>query len=146
MPIIREGKIVTQDQWKLVGEDQPIATNSIVPMERWLAEKPAQAAVLLEPSDKPELLKPHLSKIPLVVLRFDTFKDGRAFSQAAVLRSQCGYKGEIRAIGHILKDQLLFLHRCGVSSVEADDRITPKDWEQALKEFSHFYQPAVKAP
>jgi len=151
MPVIREGKIISNDPWVMRAEEEeaPAKPYSIVSLKSWLAQEggrkqnPSQTAVLLEPDEKPESLAEHLSQIPLVVLRFDTFKDGRAFSQAAILRSQYGYKGEIRAIGHILKDQLLFLHRCGVNSVEADDRISPKDWEDAMKEFSYFYQPAT---
>ena len=71
----------------------------------------------------------------VIVLDFPTFKDGRAYSQARLLRERYGYAGEIRARGDVLRDQLLFMARCGVNAFEfpADD---VEGAEAALKEFS----------
>jgi len=76
-----------------------------------------------------------------IVLEFPAFKDGRAYSQARILRDRYGYTGEIRARGDILRDQLLFMARVGIDAFEfigdADGA------NEALKEFSVVYQAAA---
>ncbi len=78
----------------------------------------------------------------VIVLDFPAFKDGRAYSQARLLRDRYGYSGEIRARGDVLRDQLLFMVRCGVNAFEfTGDDVSGAD--AALKEFSFAYQPAA---
>lgn len=61
-----------------------------------------------------------LAAARLVVLNFPKFTDGRAYSQARLLRERLGYKGGLRATGAVLRDQLPFLLRCGFDSFESD--------------------------
>jgi uncharacterized protein (DUF934 family) len=77
----------------------------------------------------------------LIVVDLPVFRDGRAFSTARLLRERYHYKGEIRASGHILPDQVLFLARCGVNSfdVKGDRRLDP--YLEAFREYSVSYQP-----
>ena len=78
--------------------------------------------------------------ITRVELSFPKFTDGRAFSQALMLRKRCGFKGDIRAVGDVLVDQLSQMQRCGFSSavLRADQDLAKG--HQLLSHFSAFYQ------
>lgn len=83
-----------------------------------------------------------LAGFSTVILEFPLFKDGRAYSQARLLRERYGFTGEIRARGQIVRDQVLFMVRAGFDGFEV-----PEDhagaYAEALGEFTHFYQPAA---
>jgi uncharacterized protein (DUF934 family) len=72
-------------------------------------------AVRIEPGDDARALLPHLDRLTLVEVAFPTFRDGRGYSAARILR-EAGYKGELRAAGDVLVDQVPFMKRCGFSS------------------------------
>ena len=82
-----------------------------------------------------------MSEISLIQIKFETFKDGRPFTFARNLRKKYGYEGEIRATGHILPDQYIFLIRCGFDSVEIPE--SDKDiWIEFLNmDNGLYYQP-----
>jgi uncharacterized protein (DUF934 family) len=84
----------------------------------------------------------------LVAIRFPKFRDGRGFTLARTLRERYGFTGEIRALGHVLPDQHLFLLRCGFSSVAVPDDADLAVWTAAIGRFHVAYQPALaeKAP
>ena len=105
----------------------------------WLAEHgtlEAAPALQLSPNDEPEELADLLQHCPMVALEFEKFTDGRAYSQAAVLRRNMGYEGDIRAVGDVLRDQLVLMQQCGFSSfvIRAD-----KSPEDALKGLQRFH-------
>jgi uncharacterized protein (DUF934 family) len=83
-----------------------------------------------------------LHRLDAVVLEFPAFKDGRAYSQARLLRQRHGYTGEIRATGEVLQDQAIFLVRCGFDAFDVDDH-TAERWQAALRRISVVYQPAA---
>jgi uncharacterized protein (DUF934 family) len=83
-----------------------------------------------------------LGGFDVVVLDFPAFTDGRAYSQARLLRERLGYTGEIRARGNVLRDQIFFMARCGFNAFEYDGQ-QANDAVMALKEFSYVYQPAA---
>ena len=85
------------------------------------------------------------NQFDLILLTFPAYKDGRAFSLARLLRERFGFKGDIRATGDVLRDQLLFMARCGFSSFEVDPSSAADGFQEALGEFAHFYQPAVNS-
>jgi len=80
-----------------------------------------------------------VDKISFVDIRFPVFGDGRGFSLAVRLRKDYSFKGEIRASGHVLPDQALFLLRAGFDSVDAPEE-RREAFEAALKRFGAFYQ------
>ncbi|MEQ8936486.1 MAG: DUF934 domain-containing protein, partial [Amphiplicatus sp.] len=82
-----------------------------------------------------------LNRFAAVILQFPVFKDGRAYSQARLLRERYGYKGEIRARGNLLRDQILFMARVGFDGFDVDEG-KAEAFTEALSEFSFFYQPA----
>lgn len=77
-----------------------------------------------------------------IILTFPKFADGRAYSQARLLRERFSFRGKIIARGDVLADQILFMKRCGIDMVDlAHNDLT--NFEHALAEFSHFYQPSA---
>ncbi len=92
----------------------------------------------------PVALNGEVHRFALIALEFPRFNDGRAYSQARLLRSRLGYKGELRATGNVLRDQLLFMRRAGFDSFEVDGaRALAEDWAKAFGEFDVFYQPSA---
>ena len=81
------------------------AGNEILTLDQWLAAEDKAQAVGLEPGEGPFPLLEHLDSIPLVAINFPNFMDGRGFSYARELRER-GYRGELRATGHFIRDQL----------------------------------------
>lgn len=78
----------------------------------------------------------------VIILDFPAFKDGRAYSQARLLRERYGYAGEIRARGDVLRDQVFFMARCGFDAFEIE-RDDADGVRTALDEFSFVYQPGA---
>lgn len=122
-------------------------TATLVPLARWeelragALNDEAPIGVSIAPGEDFAPLLADLPFIDLIDVQFPTFKDGRGFSLARLLRQRHGYKGHLRASGHVIRDQFLFLHRCGFDAVVLDDRNTSEDWAVALNEFSVWYQP-----
>jgi uncharacterized protein (DUF934 family) len=95
-------RIVADDPWTLLREPElsrPVGM-LILPLAHWL-ESPSTHAVWLGPDDEVESLVPWLTSLPLIALDFPSFRDGRAYSQAYLLRSRFGWAGELRAIGDV---------------------------------------------
>jgi uncharacterized protein (DUF934 family) len=85
-----------------------------------------------------------LDRLALITVAFPVFRDGRGFTLIRALREAHGYRGEIRATGHVLPDQYVFLVRCGVSSVALPDGADVATWAAALHRQSHPEQPAAE--
>jgi uncharacterized protein (DUF934 family) len=98
----------------------------IVPMAQWQAGE----GLLLGPDDDVESLQPLLADVAMIAIDFPSFRDGRGYSQAYLLRRRLGWQGELRAVGDVLRDQLSHMRQCGFDSfaVRAD-----KSVEDALK-------------
>lgn len=84
--------------------------------------------------------------VPLIEVRFDKFGDGRGYTLARLLRSRVGYHGELRAVGDVLPDQLLYLARCGFDSFALKAGKSVDQALAAFHDFSVFYQPAEDQP
>lgn len=156
--LIKDGK-AQPDSWQLLGSDLSTEALSeldnqdvIVPLAFWQAEsasikkRAGKTGVWLNSNELPSALAADLNDIPLIALNFPEFKDGRSFSSARELRQRMGYKGEIRAIGDVLRDQLFFMHRCGFDAfVLREDQ----DMDAALAAFKDFhdaYQASIDQP
>lgn len=104
-------------------------------------------AVRVEPADDVTKLAEHLGKIEIIAVHFPVFADGRAFSHASLLRDRLEYKGEIRAFGHVLLDQVPLMLRCGINSFEVSDEPTIRHLgEGHLPGIDHHYQPSMNEP
>ena len=150
MALIKDGEIVP-DPFIALDDDTPLKAGVAVsvPLGRWqsaadeLRDHDAPLALRLPNDAAVEDIVGDLPNIAAIIVEFPTFSDGRGFSQARQLREQFGYQGEIRATGHVIRDQYLFLHRCGVNAIEVDDKNALEDWNKAMNEFSLFYQRTV---
>ena len=105
----------------------------------------SQDQLLKLPNDA-DPLQQSLQDVQTIELYFPKFTDGRAFSQALMLRRRCGFSGDIRATGDVLIDQLSQMQRCGFSSavLRADQDISKG--RDLLSHFSAFYQGDVTQP
>jgi len=99
--------------------------------------------VRVQPGEAVEDLAYDLPRLALVALVFPRFGDGRAYTSATLLRQRLGFTGEVRAVGEVLREQALFMVRCGVDAFVPADGSTPEDWARAAGRFRHVYQRAV---
>ena len=101
-------------------------------------------AVRLEPDDDARALFPFLDRLTLVEIAFPKFRDGRGYSSARILR-EAGYRGELRAQGDVLVDQIAFMRRCGFDSFAPEASLNPEAVARALSTYDHVYQKAADA-
>jgi uncharacterized protein (DUF934 family) len=148
MLLDRAGNI-RAEEWVHLADDAPApdAYSVTVSLKRWQAERTrlkgrnARTGLRLPNDARVESLAEDVGTLPMIVLDFPKFTDGRAYSQARLLRARLGYKGELRASGNVLRDQLLFMRRCGFDSFEVDGpRAAAEGWADAFKEFDLAYQ------
>lgn len=140
--------------WRALDDAEPVAAQGAVTVSlaRWRRERDAlgtRAAPLglrLPNDAAPAEIAADLHRFALILVAFPRFTDGRAYSQARLLRQRLGYRGELRAAGNVLRDQLLFMRRCGIDSFELPERARDEGWASALAEFDVFYQPAEEGP
>ena len=131
MPLWRRGGFV-EDSWIFVADDVPAPAEGpiIVSLARWLAERPALEArgqpvgVAVEAGADAQAHLADLAARPLVALAFAKFADGRAFSYARMLRDRFGFRGELRAVGDVLIDEIPLMLRCGFDSFEVTNAPT----------------------
>jgi uncharacterized protein (DUF934 family) len=86
-------------------------------------------------------LVPYLDRLAAVALVFPTFRDGRAYSQARLLRERFGYRGELRATGQVLRDQFVFMLRAGFDAFEVKKDSDAAAFASTVQRYSVFYQP-----
>jgi uncharacterized protein (DUF934 family) len=100
--------------------------------------------VRVAPADKVEDLSPHLGQLAVVAIEFPGPGEGRGYTYARLLRQRYGFKGEIRAVGPGVKQDLLFfMFRCGFDAFELADPENLAEARAALHRFTLAYQPAV---
>lgn len=151
--IILDRRIVN-DPWSRpeTPEAALAAGDVLIPLAWWLADRArwlahaGRVGVVLPPETELPAVEQELAHWPLVAIDFPRFADGRGYSLARLLRERLGYRGELRAVGDVLRDQLFYLSRCGFNAFapRAD-----RDIEAALAAFDDFsegYQASVERP
>jgi uncharacterized protein (DUF934 family) len=150
MPLVKQAHIV-EDNFVHVLDDAPIPDGVpvIVTGERFLADateltaRDGAVGVLWPNNRKVAELEPWLGRLALIALIFPKFRDGRAYSQARLLRERYGYRGELRATGDVLRDQFQFLLRAGFDAFEVKKPADAYVFAQAAARYSVFYQPSA---
>jgi uncharacterized protein (DUF934 family) len=155
MPLLKSGKLV-EGVRVFVEDDAPLPSSGdfIVSAQRFAAEKDAllahnaPIAVRLGPADDPTLLADHLDRINLIEVSFPKYTDGRGYSIAELLRRRLGYKGELRAVGQVLQDQINLMVRAGFDAMILDpaalgDADPEAIFNDAVSFFSEAYQSAA---
>ena len=154
--IIKNGQII-DETWHLLPKDATLDSLSncddyIVPLALWVEHSAALKArdgglgVWLEAGEEIEEIAADLDNFQVIALNFPAFTDGRSYSNARLLRDRYGYKGELRAIGDVLRDQLFYLHRCGFDAFAIRPDKDPYEALQGLKDFSVTYQSSTDEP
>ncbi len=121
-----------RDRWRAVPDSIPLPTGFVViSLQRWRSEwsalrgNPAISVGLhLAPDDGIDTIADQVQHLELIALTFPRFTDGRGYSMARRLREQLRFKGELRATGDVLFDQLPLMLRCGFDSFEISDAAT----------------------
>jgi|SRR5687767_2238549 len=149
-PVLTSDGAWIADDWSAARDPAIIADDSdaaLLPLNLYLTQTlSAAVGVRLLPTDDPAALVPYLEVVPLIAIDFPVFNDGRGYSTAAVLRSRYRYRGDLRAIGDVLIDQLFYMRRVGFTSflLRAD-----QDHLKAaakMRTFSYAYQGAADNP
>lgn len=154
MSRILRGRAIVEDDWTLDADgigDSPPGGKLIVSLARWRAEREAllgrgsAIGVQLPNSEDVEALYPELANRPVIALQFPSFADGRALTQAVLLRNRLGYTGELRALGDVVRDLVFWLGRCGFDVIVPRPDQDLDECRRALDEIRLAYQPAADA-
>lgn len=150
MQLIKNGDFIA-DIWTTLADDEPLTDGPIiVSLDRWKKEQNALLArdgklgIRLKSGEEPAQIAEHLDRFDVVALEFPAYRNGRAFSYARLLRDRYDYKGEVRAVGAVLRDQFYYLVRVGFDALEVRDNITPEIYRAAIGTFEHDYQPDAR--
>jgi uncharacterized protein (DUF934 family) len=145
--LLRDGQIVLDD-WRHVAEAAADpAAPLIVTLDQWRLESDTWLArgsplgVVLSPEHHVEQLAPDLAHFALIAAHFPGPGEGRGYTQARQLRDHLNFKGELRAMGYVRRDQLFFMARCGFNSFELPETDI-EDAYSALTTFTAAYQPS----
>jgi uncharacterized protein (DUF934 family) len=136
-----------QRNWVFADEDiLPESGAVVVPLTRLevaLSKNSLDAVgVRILPGEDVRLLKAFMPRLALIELAFPAYRDGRNYSSARILRDQLGYTGEIKAIGDVLVDQLHFMRRCGIDTLELHPSVNAETAKRALNRYNEVYQAA----
>ncbi|HXN68113.1 MAG TPA: DUF934 domain-containing protein [Bradyrhizobium sp.] len=148
MPLVK-GEKITDDTFVHVADDAEIPADGaiLISSARFLenaealSQRAGRTGVIWPNSRDVDDLVPWLDRLAVVALVFPTFRDGRAYSQARLLRERFNYRGELRATGQVLRDQFLFMLRAGFDAFEVKKPADAEAFANTVKRYSVFYQP-----
>jgi uncharacterized protein (DUF934 family) len=148
MPLVKNGKIST-DEFVHVpdGAELPGDGAILVSAARFLEDpetlsrRTGKAGVIWPNNRDLDELVPYLGGLAMVALVFPSFRDGRAYSQARLLRERYRFHGELRATGQVLRDQFVFMLRAGFDAFEVKKESDAEAFTNTAKRYSVFYQP-----
>ena len=138
------------NDWTLLADDEPIGSdgNYVLSFDRALTELDGlngRYSVRINPGQDVRELAPWLEKVAMIEVAFPGYRDGRGYSTARILRSDLGYAGKIRAVGDVLRDQLLLMLRCGFDEFIVKDHDATEALASAKARFTTYYQSAADA-
>jgi uncharacterized protein (DUF934 family) len=148
MPLVKNAKI-SNDAFVHVADDAPLPAEGaiLISAARFLndpdliSRRLGKTGVVWPNNRDLDDLVPYLDRLAVVALVFPTFRDGRAYSQARLLRERFLYRGELRATGQVLRDQFVSMLRAGFDAFEVKKAADAEAFAQTAKRYSVFYQP-----
>ena len=150
MALVKNGELATSSFVDASGaESIPPTGPVIVSLDQWkahrdeLVKRGTPLGIRMHSDQPPELIAADLPHFAVVALEFPKFRDGRAYSYARLLRERYGFKGELRAVGEVLLEQLFFMLRTGFDAFDIQSADPLKDYRTALADFSVWYQPTA---
>ncbi|KRR30136.1 DUF934 domain-containing protein [Bradyrhizobium retamae] len=148
MPLVKNGRIATDlfvhvaDGAELPGDGAVLISSArFLEDPEAILKRAGKTGVIWPNSRAVDDLVPYLDRLAAVALVFPTFRDGRAYSQARLLRERHGYDGELRATGQVLRDQFVFMSRAGFDAFEVKKDADADAFAETMKRYSVFYQP-----
>lgn len=149
MPLIKHGQEI-DNVWAFVPDEAELSPGGCITVTpaRFrnetdiLLARNTDIGVRLHPADDPHEIADHLERLALIEISFPKYTDGRGYSQAQLIRRRFGYRGELRAVGHVLRDQIFYMNRSGFDAYETE-RADLSGVLHALSEYSYVYQPAA---
>jgi uncharacterized protein (DUF934 family) len=148
MALIKDGKLVADTFVDASGAETLPPTGAVlVTLDQWQSQRAALLArgtplgIRLHSDQPPDLIATDLPHFALVALEFPKFRDGRAYSYARLLRERYGFKGELRAVGDVLLEQLFFMLRTGFNAFQIESADPLGAYQTALGDLSVWYQP-----
>lgn len=147
MAVIRNGKLVDDIYIDVRALDQvPVDRPVIVSLQQWQTHRDALLAskqplgIRLQSDQPPALIAADLGHFSVVALEFPKFRDGRAYTHARMLRERFGFRGELRAVGDVLQEQLHYMQRCGFESFEITAADPLAAWQAIENDHTVWYQ------
>src|SRR3954464_13706968 len=153
MPKLIKDGVIVDNTWTLIGKPEGDAAavevpagQVIVPLSVWIAQKDqlqsrSDIGVWLDSDEAADAIGDEANRFPVIGVNFPLFMDGRSFSTARLLRERYGFKGELRAVGNFIRDQLCYLRRCGVNAFAfANPDANLEEAVKSLKDFQEYYQ------
>ena len=148
MPLVKGGKI-SGDPFVHLADDAEIPHDGaiLISAARFLEDpeilsrRAGKTGVIWPNNRDVDDLVPHLDRLAVIALVFPSFRDGRAYSQARLLKERYGYRGELRATGQVLRDQFLFMLRAGFDAFDVKKQSDAEAFANTVKRYSVFYQP-----
>jgi len=148
MPLVKDGKITgglfvhVPDGAELPGDGAILVSAArFLEDPEALLKRAGKVGVIWPNSRNLDDLVPYLDRLATIALVFPSFRDGRAYSQARLLRERHGYDGELRATGQVLRDQFVFMSRAGFDAFEVKKDADADAFAATMKRYSVFYQP-----
>lgn len=166
MPLLHKGQLIENDKWTVVTDDADLPDkleHAIISLQRFIESqandrKPVPDEVFMPggvlmpggvhvaPADDVSLLAPFVSQLKLIAINFPVYTDGRGYSHARLLRKRLAYNGELRAIGDIRADQVLFMARSGIDSFDFSHQPDKQLIDSMTTRYQKNYQPSYPLP
>ena len=157
--LIVDGTVV-ENEWNLLplGGDLELRADClapgkvILPLSVWLElredlqDRKDEIGVWLDSDETADLVGEYANELPLIAAHFPAFTDGRAFTAGRLLRQRYGFRGELRAVGNFIRDQLTYLTRCGFNGFAFQGEQPLGGLLESMQDFSDSYQSAVDQP
>ena len=153
MPKLIKHEAVIDDDWVVVPADATLEALPhgpvIVPLALWLTARDAlrtrgAVGVWLGPADDPAALAQDVDALPVIAVDFPKFGDGRGFSTARLVRERYGYRGELRAIGDVFRDQMFFMREVGFDAFAVRADLDPEKELAGFRGFDRVYAHSVR--
>ena len=148
MPQLIKDNRVVDDSWTILADDTQSLPDGdlLLSFAQWqtfsnqIEAHKGNVGVVIEGNAEIEDIIEPLLNLPLIAINFPKFADGRGFSVASLLRDRYNYRGEIRAVGGFIRDQLYLLNRCGFNAFKFAEDIDLSEAAKSLEDFSETYQ------
>lgn len=158
-PLIIKNRTIVADDWTVLRLNAGDTVDNvdvghgkvIVPLMVWQAQQAklrrrSGRGVWLACDESLDVLRNDLEQFAVIAINFPIFTDGRGYSLAYQLRKRFGYRGELRAIGDVLRDQLFYLQRVGFDAFAPRPDRSIHDALKGLSDFSECYQASWDQP